>query len=569
MGRDDREKGVLSRRKFIKSAAAGAAAAAGSTLLASTAKAARGPTVAQPVCGGAADTALVNGNFLTMDPNNPVVNALTIRDGRFAEVGYQGPLGACGKVIDVKGATVIPGLIDSHLHFIRDGLNPGHEVRIIELASSISELQQMISTRIQQLPAPAGEFVTCIGGWNRNGLAEQRLPTLAELDAAAPNNPVYLSETGGGGAGVTNTKGREFFQSKGVAVDPTSGTVSTSAAFIALRNARDAEGDPRVSSRQKSTVEAIDFVSSLGMTMVHDVGGNGGVAGNTSLFVDLKAYDQALTLWRQNNLNVRIRTFFYSDTDPGFSVAAARIMNNFNRVGDDVFRLLGVGERVNVSTTEPGFIDHCKFAAANGWTVQQHSSTQPEISLHVQAYQAGNAVNPIKDFRWSLTHVNSITDAQIQALISIGTGVTLQGTAYTSGTATGGNSGTPFRAILDQMNAAGIPAGGGSDATNVGALNPWLMMYFMITGKNNAGVVINNVRATPQSCTRMEALRMYTSGSAYFSFDDDRLGTIQAGKLADLAVLSANPLTVSEDQFKRIQSVLTMQGGKIVYANMS
>jgi predicted amidohydrolase YtcJ len=569
MGRDDREKGGLSRRKFIKSAAAGAAAAAGGTLLASTAKGARGPTVAQPVCGGAADTALVNGNFLTMDPNNPVVNALTIRDGRFAEVGYQGPLGACGKVIDVKGATVIPGLIDSHLHFIRDGLNPGHEVRIIELASSISELQQMISTRIQQLPAPAEEFVTCIGGWNRNGLAEQRLPTLAELDAAAPNNPVYLSETGGGGAGVTNTKGREFFQSKGVAVDPTSGTVSTSAAFIALRNARDAEGDPRVSSRQKSTVEAIDFVSSLGMTMVHDVGGNGGVAGNTSLFVDLKAYDQALNLWRQNNLNVRIRTFFYSDTDPGFSVAAARIMNNFNRVGDDVFRLLGVGERVNVSTTEPGFVDHCKFAAANGWTVQQHSSTQPEISLHVQAYQAGNAVNPIKDFRWSLTHVNSITDAQIQSLISIGTGVTLQGTAYTSGTATGGNSGTPFRAILDQMNAAGIPVGGGSDATNVGALNPWLMMYFMITGKNNAGVVINNVRTTPQSCTRIEALRMYTSGSAYFSFDDDRLGTIQSGKLADLAVLSANPLTVSEDQFKRIRSVLTMQGGKIVYANMS
>jgi predicted amidohydrolase YtcJ len=119
------------------------------------------------------------------------------------------------------------------------------------------------------------------------------------------------------------------------------------------------------------------------------------------------------------------------------------------------------------------------------------------------------------------------------------------------------------------MNAARIPVGGGSDATNVGALNPWLMMYFMITGKNNAGVVINNVRATPQSCSRMEALRMYTAGSAYFSFDDDRLGTIEPGKLADLAVLTANPLTVSEDQFKRIRSVLTMQGGKIVYANMT
>ena len=144
---------------------------------------------------------------------------------------------------------------------------------------------------------------------------------------------------------------------------------------------------------------------------------NGGVAGNTSLFVDLKPYDQALNLWRAGNLKVRIRTFFYSYTDPGFTVARDRIVNNYNRVGDDVFRLLGVGERVNVSTTDPGFIGHCQRAAANGWTVQQHSSTQPEITLHVSAYQAGNAVKPIKDFRWSLTHVNSITDEQIQALI--------------------------------------------------------------------------------------------------------------------------------------------------------
>jgi predicted amidohydrolase YtcJ len=389
------------------------------------------------------------------------------------------------------------------------------------------------------------------------------------LDAAAPANPVYLSETGGGGAGVTNTLGRAFFQSKGVAVDLPTGTLSTSAAFIALRNARDVEADPRLPSRQVTTGEAIDFVSSLGMTMVHDVGGNGGVTGNSSLFLDLKAYDQALNLWRQNRLNVRIRTFFYSEFDTGYTVAAARITNNFNRVGDDVFRLLGVGERVNATPTDPGFVYHCKFAAANGWTVQQHSSTQPEITLHVQAFQAGNAVTPIKDFRWSLTHVNSITDAQIQALVAMATGVTLQGTAYTSGTATGGNSGTPFRAILDQMGAAGIPVGGGSDATNVGALNPWLMMYFMITGKNNAGVVINNVRATPQSCTRLEALRMYTLGSAYFSFDDGRLGSIESGKLADLAVLSDNPLTVSEEQFKRIRSVMTMQGGRIVSGGIS
>jgi predicted amidohydrolase YtcJ len=566
MARDDGEKAGLSRRDFIKGAATGAAAAATGGVLLSGAEAARAPTPpAAAVCVGPGDIALINGNFLTMDANDSVVSAVTIRGGRIAEVGTAGTLGPCAQTIDLHGATVIPGLIDSHVHFIRCGLNPGHEVRIIELANSIPELQQMISDRIQQLAVPPGEFVTCFGGWNRNSLApDRRLPTLSELTAAAPQHPVCLTETGGGGSGVTNAAGMAFFQSKGVAVNATTGVLNAAQGFIALRQAELA-GDPAVSNRQEGTEEAIDFVSGLGMTMVHEVGGNGGFAGNPTLFVDLKPYDQAMNLWRQDKLKLRMRVFLYSDFDTGFGVAHDRIVSNFVRTGDDVFRMLGVGERVNVSTTNPGFIDHCKFAAANGWTVQQHSSTQDEISLHLSAYQQANAINPIEDLRWSLTHVNSITDAQIQALIDIGTGVTIQGTAYTSGTPTGGNSGTPFRAILDQMGAAGIPVGGGSDATNVGPLNPWLMMYFMITGKNNAGVVINNVRVTSQSCTRLEALRMYTIGSAYFSFDDDRLGSIEPGKLADLAVLNDNPLTVTEEQFKRLHSILTMQGGKIVY----
>src|SRR4029077_19757219 len=132
-----------------------------------------------------------------------------------------------------------------------------------------------------------------------------------------------------------------------------------------------------------------------------------------------------------------------------------------------------------------------------------------------------------------------ITDDQIRALRDIKVGCTVQGTAYT-----GNAGGTPFRSILDIIRPAGMHVGGGSDATNVGPLNPWLMMYFMATGKNNAGIAIN----AAQSCTRLEALRMYTSGSAYFSFDDDRLGSIERGKLGDVAVLSDDPLTASDDR---------------------
>jgi Amidohydrolase family len=175
---------LLRRRKFMTSALAGAGAAAGQgTLWGKTAW-------ADPAaCDGSTDLALVNGHFLTMDPTNPVVSAVAIRNGRFSEIGHSRALGPCSQTIDLHGATVIPGLIDSHVHYIRCGLNPGHEARIIEIAISIADLQSKIAYRIVQLGLAAGEFVTCIDGWNINGLAEGRLPTLAELDAAAPAIP--------------------------------------------------------------------------------------------------------------------------------------------------------------------------------------------------------------------------------------------------------------------------------------------------------------------------------------------------------------------------------------------
>jgi predicted amidohydrolase YtcJ len=552
-------KGGVSRRNFVKAAAAGTALTAGGSLLGGAF--AHDGDRDEFSCNGRADIALVNGRILTMDASNRVVSAVAIRNGRFAEIGHPSELGRCAQVVNLHGATVIPGLIDSHCHFIRDGLNPGHEVRIIELAASIAELLGMVTNRAKTVPA--GEFISCVSGWNINGLAEHRLPTVAELDAAAPKNPIYISEFGGTNKAVTNTSGRAWFASKGVIVNADGTLANNGLAFSALRAAEIA-GDPALPDRLTTTRENIAFANSLGMTMVHDVGGNGfpqANAAQASLFVDLKPYDQALALWREGELNMRVRSFLYSefDTSPTLDVARSRMINNLIRLGDDVFRLNGVGERVQISTTAPGFVDHCKFAAQNGWTVHQHSATAQEIAFHVDAYQQANAVAPIAALRWSLTHVNVITDAQIMAMRDIKAGLTVQGTAYTSNA-----GGTPFRSILDIMGPAGIPVGGGSDATNVGPLNPWLMMSFMTTGKNNAGVAIN----AAQSCTRQEALRMYTSGSAYFSFDDDRLGSIERGKLADVAVLSDDPLTASEDRFRRISSLLTLQGGRIVSGSL-
>src|SRR5881392_410355 len=212
MARKNLKQRGLSRRRFMQTAAA---MAASGTLLAGAARAAREHDSRghDPECEGTRDLNLVNGRFLTLDAHDSVVSAIGIRDGRIVEVGRGGALGPCGRTINLKGATVIPGLIDTHVHFLRCGQNPGHEVRIIETAASVAELQQMIKARIAELKVPAGDFITCVGGWNINALAEKRMPTVGELDAAAPSNPVYLSTTGAGGA-ITNTPGAAFFTSR-------------------------------------------------------------------------------------------------------------------------------------------------------------------------------------------------------------------------------------------------------------------------------------------------------------------------------------------------------------------
>ena len=530
----------FSRRRFIQSAVA----AAGAPLAAHAGRRDDDDDDDHGrACGDAPDLNLVNGRFLTMDARNSVARAVAIRNGRIARVGHPDELGPCGRAINLKGATVIPGLIDSHVHYIRCGLNPGHEVRIIETATSIGEMQAMIAARIRQLgtDAPAGDFITCVGGWNINGLAENRMPTLAELDAAAPQHAVYLSTTGTGGA-VTNTIGRAFFVSRGIAVSAT-GTSSASAALPALQSAQ------TDASKLQGTREAMDFAASLGMTMFQDHGGLSG----------LQPYTYALMLWRRGELKVRVRPWFWSGDDTGITVAETRVLNDFNMVGDDVWRQLGIGERINTSTTNPINADAWTFAAQHGWMVTQHSSTSAEITFHISAYKTAALAAPIGALRWSLCHVNAISDAQIADVKALGIGLNIQGTSYTSNLGTA-PSGPPFRKLLD----AGIPCGGGSDATNVAAFNPWLMMSYMTTAKNNAGVVING----DQTITRLEALRMYTLGSAYLSFDDAKLGSIEEGKLADLAVLSDDPLSVSDANFKRLQSVLTLQAGRIVHQSL-
>jgi predicted amidohydrolase YtcJ len=479
---------------------------------------------------------------------------MAIRNGRIVEIGSS--VGRGARVIDLKGATVIPGLIDAHAHIYWTFSNPGYEARDIELARSIPELLKAITHRSKSVPA--GQFISCNGGWNRSQLAEKRLPSLAELDAAAPNHPLWIVEMQTEDAwidpkkhppkpAVANTRGLAFFAKQGVKTDAKTGQLSWAESTAALMKVQ-TEDD-----RRRNLRDAIDYMAGHGLTMLHDFG-DGAVRGGTLE----DRYPYVIDLWRRQKLNMRFRLRTYG---PGVEGLRAMMVNNINRLGDDVLRMNGFGEGIGGRTAEE-FIAAGKVVAQYGWSAHVHSVTvnkpgdTAEHVFHVTGYQAVNAVHPLKDLRWSLAHGNYLTPELAQALKAMGVGVEGDAWQYTEPLASV-PMGPPFRMLLD----SGINLGGGSDCTGTAGANPWLTIAWMTTGRLNTGELGN----PGQTISRTEALKVHTKGSAWHSFDDEHLGTLEVGKLADIAVLSDDALTVSDDDLRRITSTLTLQAGKVVY----
>jgi predicted amidohydrolase YtcJ len=522
----DRRQGGLtfSRRSLIT----GAAAMAGSRLLAA-AQQAPAPDAAQR--GGDGDLALVNGKFV--DGRGVVASALTIKNGRIVSATQR--LGPGARTIDLGGRTVIPGLFDSHAHYTRAGVNPGYEARRIERAFSIAELQETIARRAESVPP--GEFITCIGGWNHTQFAEARRPTTAELDAAAPGHAVYISGTGGGTGALTNSVGRAFFAAKGVAVDERSGVVASAAAAVAALQAAQTPDH-----KLRGTADLNAYANGVGLTAVINAG-------------NLPDQEYPLRLWRQDKLTVRMRPLFPADSP---QEVEARVLNNFSQsgraVGDDLFRVAGFGERIGGADTMSALFEPtARMIASHGWLLQQHSISLAENDYHLAAFRSIARDHPFEALRWSLIHLQSIDAPRLKILMDLGAGASMQTWTYLSA-----GGGPPFRRIVD----SGIRAGVGTDSTNVSALDPWLSLFYMTTGRNLAGTLTNG----GQQVTRLEALRLYTEGTAWFSFDEHHVGSFVEGKYADLAVLSHDYLIVPEQTIRKIESVLTLLGGKVVHA---
>jgi predicted amidohydrolase YtcJ len=520
-------------------------------------------------CAGSRDLRLVNGKIVTMDARNSVLSSVAIQNGHFDLSG--GKLSPCTKTINLHGRTAVPGLIDNHNHIVLLGLRPGYDTRL-ETAASIKDVQADIAERAKSVPA--GKFITAMGGWNPAQFAEKRLPTLEELDAAAPNHPVliFLSFTG---PAATNTLGKTFFAGKGIEVSA-AGAIGANAPSLAALNAL--RSIQTFEDKKRGTLDALAYSASVGVTTDVDMGAFviPGLPDIQDSFVfdglasadPFRMYDAFLALHREQKMAARLRIFFLSmDTQPSVPLLSERVRNAFDGLGDDMLRISGIGEFATVwplfgkVTPPPNYEAALQLVAKQGWPFQQHSLSLAEDQLTAATFEKVNAVTPIANLRWSVAHVPHIDQETVNRFKALGAGIAIHPFEYLAGQA---GAGPPIRMIVD----SGIHVGAGSDAAQISTLDPWLMIYYMVTGKNAAGVTIN----AGQTLTRTEALRLYTANNGWFLREEDRLGSIEPGKLGDLVVLSddfLDPAKVPDEAIKRVKSVLTVVGGEVVYDKLN
>jgi predicted amidohydrolase YtcJ len=542
---------VADRRRFLSVAGLGAL-----TLAAD----ARMVFPQTPVAPAAAvpDLILTNGRIHTMDARNSIVESVAIRSGQFQAVGGRMPSRAAGtRVIDLRGRTVIPGIIDAHNHFVNLGNRPGYHT-ILENARSIRDLQQTLADRRRDVPA--NEFITAMGGWHTNMWAEKRLPTLKELDDAVSDRPVFLLQTFNGPS-VTNSAGKAFFEREPNAVavadnGAIAGGLPSTTALFRLRQQQTLE------SKMRGTVDAWRYSAALGLTAHLDqvgLGVPGPIAPNQSLaaFDPYRMYDAWQELYRQGRAFIRLQTnFSASQNDPQLPMLRERLKNQFPFFGSDMLMTGGIGE-----SAAPGdgvgevWLAAQKLVAEARWRSESHALTLANLENEVAGYEKVHAEFPIADLRWVISHVPFATPDLLNRLKKIGAAVQLTGWRYLQGTAA--NNGSPFRMVLEN----GIRAGLHSDSAHISPLNPWLHLYYATTGVNAAGESING----EQKISRQDALRLYTRENGWFLRMEQKLGSIEPGKLADLAVLSDDYFAVPDDQIRRIRSVMTVVDGKIVH----
>ena len=601
-----KRKSGVSRRDFLKSSAlAGAAVASGGGALTAGVVRASEQSERHRARG---NLVLVNGNIHTMDERNPLVSSVAIRDGRFVEVGRGAKDVHGARVINLRGATVVPGLIESHTHFVSLANRPGYHVAQWELASNVAEVLALLRARRARGDVPPGGFITAMGAGTPNIWLERRQPTLAELDAAVPDRPVFLY-FGGGGPARVNTLGKQFFEgvSNPTVTVQADGAIlggNPSQANAALYHLRIRQS---FEDKKRSALDAMAYTAQVGVTTNLDQVLVAIATGtlqpetldpqpNHALFNlnHYRMYDAYLALHAEGKAFIRLQMNFLHnqgfipelgpDLKNQLPELRERLKNQFQFFGDDMVRTGAIGEWgapfvASTSANQDGYrvwLEAQRLCAKARWRNENSQAGSPTnqdaIEQVVATYEqmhadmiAAGFPDGIKSLRWGLQHADHATVGQLDRLKALNCGVSASGFRWTGAPRA---DGLPVGPMFPRLVQSGIPLALHQDGVHITAHNPWFALHYATTGLNNIVSAANpqGQQINPgQQISRQQALHMYTMGAAWYCNREDDLGSIEQGKLADLVVLDRDYFRVSDAEMRKTSSILTVVDGNIVH----
>jgi predicted amidohydrolase YtcJ len=533
----------------------------------------------------APDLVLRGGRITTLDDTTSDAEAIAIKDGLVQSVGKTADImrwaAPATKVIDLGGRRVIPGLNDSHTHLIRGGLNFNMELRW-EGVPSVADALRLLKEQAARTPPP--QWVRVVGGWSEFQFAERRMPTLDEINRAAPDTPVFILHLYG--RALLNKAALSVLGFDKTTPDPPGGLIE-----------RDASGCPTgllvakpsalilystlargpklgLDNQINSTRHYMREMNRLGITSVIDAGGGG-----QNYPED---YDVIQRLHDDGQLTVRIAYNLFAQKAGAEKSDYERWMAMTRPgAGSDMLRMNGGGENLTWSaadfenfleprpdlapTMESELEPIVELLAANAWPFRIHATYDETIDRFLGVFERVNGRRPFAA-RFIIDHAETITERNIARIQALGGGIAIQhrmafqGEYFVHRYGADAARRTP---PINRMLAAGLPVGAGTDATRVSSYDPWVALHWLTTGQTVGGL---SLYGEDNVLDRETALRLWTAGSAWFSGESEVKGTLSPGKYADLAVLSADYMTIPPHEIRHINSMLTILGGRVVYA---
>jgi len=523
-----------------------------------------------------ADTVLFNGKILTVDRDFSVREAIAIAHGRVLATGTTADMKKLADdktgLIDLGGRTIIPGLTDGHIHGIRAALTFGAEVNWIgvpTLKDALDKFREAAKTQ------PPGSWIVVAGGWTEEQFAEKRRPTPQDVAEAAPQNPVYIQHLYDWL--LLSPTAMEALSIRGDADVAPGGKLELGkdgkptgiieAGGNALGRIFDKLPKPALAQQVEGSKKFFREMNALGITGIVDGGGVSMYPAN---------YQAVFKLWHDRQLTLRV-AYHLCAPKPGSELADLQNLTQLlpQGFGDDMLHFNGPGEILIWADWTDGDIapdgkaklaELLRWAASKGYTIQLHWNPDRTVHDLLDVVEDINRDYPVRELRWTVLHLYNASEDSLRRMKALGLIWGVQDGLYFGGERLQKDVGVEAAKEMPRIATAmklGLTVAGGTDAHRVSSYNPFIALQWYLDGTTIGGV---RTRENAEAPSRRQALEMYTRNAAFMANDDDTRGTLEPGKFADLAVLSADYLTAPVQDIGRIKSLLTMVGGKVVYA---